>query len=153
MPTRMKIAADDHVAEGADVTHQPAGRGGDRADDGDGDQDAGGEQGGQDSGAPAGGLSPRPWMKPTIRGMLARWQGLSTMLSTPQARAAARATWGAPSTAGGQGFEEAAHAQAPLSGNRDTQLTPLGQDVLAPNRIPRAGTAPFRRRRRRSGSE
>ena len=38
-------------------------------------------------------------MKPTMSGMLARWQGLSNILSTPQTKAAPSATAAVPSTA------------------------------------------------------
>jgi hypothetical protein len=38
-------------------------------------------------------------MNPTIRGILAKWQGLSTMLRMPQTTAAVMAMAGVPSTA------------------------------------------------------
>ena len=41
---------------------------------------------------------PCPLIKPTMRGMLDRWHGLSTTLSTPHTAAAASAAPGAPST-------------------------------------------------------
>ncbi len=44
-------------------------------------------------------ILPCPLMNPTMRGMLARWHGLRTMLSTPQKAAALNAITGAPSTA------------------------------------------------------
>jgi len=45
-------------------------------------------------------MRPCPSMKPTMSGMLARWQGLSRMLRIPHANAAARATAGAPARRG-----------------------------------------------------
>jgi len=39
-------------------------------------------------------IAPCPPMKPTIKGILARWQGLNNMLSIPQIKDAARAITG-----------------------------------------------------------
>jgi hypothetical protein len=44
-------------------------------------------------------IRPCSLTKPTISGMLARWQGLKMMLNTPHTAAAANAMAGPPSTA------------------------------------------------------
>jgi len=50
---------------------------------------------------PARAVETRPWplIKPTISGMLARWQGLRMMLRMPHTTDAPSASNGAPSTA------------------------------------------------------
>ena len=44
-------------------------------------------------------MRPCPSINPTIKGILARWHGLSSMLKIPHVKAAVRAIAGVPSTA------------------------------------------------------
>ena len=71
-----------------------------------------------------------PWMNPTISGMLARWQGLSRMLGTPQAKAAARAPGAATRPARRSGIRIVPSRWALQILEFDAQFAPLGQDVF-----------------------
>ena len=63
-------------------------------------------------------------MKPTMSGMLARWQGLSTMLRMPQTKAAPSASAGVPWTAWVR------EARSSCMSYPHAELPPLGQNVL-----------------------
>jgi hypothetical protein len=79
-----KDQGDEPVSPPAHIAHHPPGHRGHHADQGDGDQDADRKTASDSVNARPVDFTSCSSMNPTISGMLARWQGLSTMLNTPQ---------------------------------------------------------------------